>query len=156
MAATEPADGWPGNVSWYGSGRRDIEVVTATGNWYHSGEGLVPLRWVFVRDRTGTHRDDYLFSTDPEMAAARWSRRTPVVGRSRPPSKNCVTRTGDDARMEEATVLRPVPCLLGCSRWSRRCTTCCRWARARSRVEWPGKVETTFPDAITAAGVGCG
>ena len=65
MAATEPAEQTACDVSWYGSGRRDIEVVTATGNWYHSGEGLVPLRWVFVRDRTGTHRDDYLFSTDP-------------------------------------------------------------------------------------------
>jgi len=44
VAATEPAERTAYNVSWYGSGRRDIEVVTATGNWYHSGEGLVPLR----------------------------------------------------------------------------------------------------------------
>ena len=44
VAATEPAERTACNVSWYGGGRRDIEVVTATGNWYHSGEGLVPLR----------------------------------------------------------------------------------------------------------------
>jgi DDE superfamily endonuclease len=54
-------------VSWYGGGRRDVAVVSGTGRWSKSGEGLVPLRWVFVRDLTGTHRDDYFFSTDGEM-----------------------------------------------------------------------------------------
>src|SRR5271165_3541075 len=38
VAATGPADRTACNVSWYGGGRRDIEVVTATGNWYRSGE----------------------------------------------------------------------------------------------------------------------
>src|SRR5262245_2027743 len=42
-------------VSWYGGGRRDVEVVSGTGQWYKSGEGLAPVRWVFVHDRTGTH-----------------------------------------------------------------------------------------------------
>ena len=55
------------NVPWYGGGRRDVEVVNGTGQWYKSGEGLVPVCWVFVHDCTGTHRDDYFFSTDPEM-----------------------------------------------------------------------------------------
>ena len=32
------------NVSWYGGGRRDIAVVTGTGQWYRSGEGLVGVR----------------------------------------------------------------------------------------------------------------
>ena len=39
VAATEQADRTTWNVSWYGGGRRDIEVVTGTGNWYRSGEG---------------------------------------------------------------------------------------------------------------------
>src|SRR5438477_526454 len=29
------------------------------------GAGLVPVRRVFVRDREGTHRDEYFFTTDP-------------------------------------------------------------------------------------------
>ncbi len=61
--------------------RRDVAVVTGTGHRYESGEKLVPVRWVFVRDRTGTHRDDDLFSTDVAMGpraviegfTARWS-----------------------------------------------------------------------------------
>jgi hypothetical protein len=32
VAATESADRTACNVSWYGGGRRDIEVVTGTGN----------------------------------------------------------------------------------------------------------------------------
>ena len=43
----------PLNVSWYGGGRRDVEVVSGTGQWYKGGEGLVPVLWVFVHDRTG-------------------------------------------------------------------------------------------------------
>ena len=115
VAATGPADRTACNVSWYGGGRRDIEVVTATGNWYHSGEGLVPLRWVFVRDRTGTHRDDYLFSTDPEMAVApvvetytgRWSIETTLQ------EMRAYLGLETTRGWKEATVLRLAPCLFG-------------------------------------------
>jgi hypothetical protein len=58
-------------VSWYGGGRRTVEVVSGTGHWYKAGEGLVEVLWVFVHDLTGTHRDTYLFSTDPMMPPAR-------------------------------------------------------------------------------------
>ena len=55
-------------VAWYGGDRRRVEVVTGSGWWYQSGRPLVPVRWVFVRDRTGTHRDEYFFTTDVTMS----------------------------------------------------------------------------------------
>ncbi len=55
-------------VAWYGGERRRVEVVTGSGFWYRSGRPLVPVRWVFVRDRTGTHRDEYFFTTDVTMS----------------------------------------------------------------------------------------
>ena len=58
------------NVAWYGGGRRRVEVVSGIGWWYKSGRPLVPVRWVFVRDRTGTHRDEYFFTTDVAMSPA--------------------------------------------------------------------------------------
>jgi hypothetical protein len=61
-------------VAWYGGGCRRVQVASGTGHWYKSGRGLVPLRWVFVRDRDGTHRDEYFFTTDPTLAA------TAVIG----------------------------------------------------------------------------
>ena len=66
VAATEQRQ--PLEVSWYGGGSRRVEVVSRTGHWYKSGEGLVEVLWVFVRDLSGTHRDEYFFSTDPRLA----------------------------------------------------------------------------------------
>lgn len=56
-------------VRWYGGGRRTVEVITGKGHWYKSGKGLVPVLWVFVRDRSGTHRDEYFFTTDTSLSA---------------------------------------------------------------------------------------
>jgi DDE superfamily endonuclease len=50
-------------VAWYRGTSRDIEIVTGTGHWYRIGESLVAVRWVYVHDCTGTHRDEYLFTT---------------------------------------------------------------------------------------------
>jgi hypothetical protein len=69
------------NVAWYGGGRRDVEVVSGVGHWYQGGAGLVAVRWVFVHDKSGTHRDEYFYTTDltltpPEVIAhyaARWN-----------------------------------------------------------------------------------
>jgi hypothetical protein len=139
-------------VSWYGGGRRDVAVVSGTGRWYKSGEGLVPLRWVFVRDLTGTHRDDYFFSTDGEMTprgviegfTGRWSIETTF--QEMRADLGLETTRG----RTEATVTRVVPCLFGLfsvvalmyERLKAR-------GRATARVSWAGKAQTTFSDAIT-------
>jgi hypothetical protein len=68
-------------VGWYGGGDRRISCVSAAGHWYKGGGGLVDLRWVFVRDVQGTHRDQYFYGTDPSLTpeqivtlyTARWS-----------------------------------------------------------------------------------
>src|SRR5262245_10566883 len=57
-------------VPWYGGGTRRVAVVTCTGHWFKAGHGLVPIRWVFVEDRTGTHRDEYFLTTDPALPPA--------------------------------------------------------------------------------------
>src|SRR5262245_20970873 len=41
-------------VCWYGGGTRQVEAATGTGHWYKGGGGLVPVRWVYVKDATGT------------------------------------------------------------------------------------------------------
>jgi hypothetical protein len=55
------------NVAWYGGGRRDVGVVSGVGHWYKGGVGLVWVRWVFVHDHSGTHRDAYFYTTDPTL-----------------------------------------------------------------------------------------
>lgn len=58
---------WAARVAWYGGKKRSVGLIGGTGHWYKGGWGLVPLRWVYVEDREGTHRPEYFFSTDPKM-----------------------------------------------------------------------------------------
>src|SRR5262245_26490876 len=141
------------NVAWYGGGRRDVEVVTGTGHWYKAGEGLVQVRWVFVHDRTGTHRDEYLMTTDVGMRAqevvetyvGRWNEETTF--QEMRSYLGLETTRGWKGR----TVLRAAPCLFGLY----TVVACLygslprRYARERA-VEWAGKQDVTFSDAITA------
>jgi hypothetical protein len=55
-------------VAWYGGGMRRVGTQDATAHWFKSGKGLVAIRWVFVRDRQGTHRDEYFYTTDPALS----------------------------------------------------------------------------------------
>jgi len=141
------------NVGWYGGGRRDVETVSGTGHWYKGGEGLVEVRWVFVHDLQGTHRDEYFFTTDVTMSAqevietyaARWNEEATFE------EMRSYLGLETTRGWKETTVLRAAPCLFGLytvvaclySQLPRR------YARVRA-VEWKGKQDVTFSDAITA------
>jgi hypothetical protein len=140
-------------VAWYGGGRRTVEVVSGTGHWYKAGQGLVEVRWVFVQDKSGTHRDEYFYSTDVTMTAqeiieeytGRWN----------------VETTFEEARAYlglestrgwcKRTVLRAEPCLLGLY----SVVALMYWLlpaedQEQGGVEWAGKQGVTFSDAIAA------
>lgn len=140
-------------VAWYGGGRRRVEVVTGTGSWYKGGRPLVPLRWVFVHDLSGTHRDEYFFTTDPAMSASavietytgRWNIETTFQ------EVRSYLGLETTRGWSRDTVLRVGPCLLALY----TVVAClyaglpARFARVRV-VDWPGKHDVTFSDAITA------
>jgi len=102
-------------VSWYGGSERRIEYVSGTGLWYKAGQGLVPVRWVFVHDRQGTHRDEYFYTTDPDS--------DPVVIISRYTARWAIETSFQELRAHlglettcqrvEQSVLRTAPCLFG-------------------------------------------
>jgi len=102
-------------VAWYGGSTRDIEVVTGTGHWYRIGEALVEVRWVYVHDCTGTHRDEYFFTTDMTMNAQqivecytpRWSIETTF-------QECCEYLELESTKgYSQQSVLRFTPCLFG-------------------------------------------
>jgi len=141
------------NVAWYGGGRRDVEVVTGTGHWYKAGEGLVPVRWVYVHDLTGTHRDEYFYSTDITMTAqemieeytGRWNIETTFED-----SRAYLGLESTRGRCAR-TVSRAEPCLLGLY----SVVALLYWLlppeeQEQGAVEWEGKATVTFSDAITA------
>jgi hypothetical protein len=140
-------------VAWYGGGVRDVEVVTGTAQWYKAGQGLVEVRWVFVHDLTGTHRDEYFMTTDVAMTAqavvetyvGRWNEETLFQ------EMRSYLGLESTHGWKEKTVLRAAPCLFGLY----TAVACLysqlprRYARVRA-VLWPGKEDVTFSDAITA------
>ena len=141
------------NVAWYGGGRRDVEVVTGAGHWYQSGAGLVAVLWVWVHDLTGTHRDQYFFTTDPGWTAAavietytgRWNVETTFEE-----MRGCLgleTTRG----WKEKTVLRVAPCLFGLYTVVAALYVQLPARQRRGGVlAWAGKQDVTFSDALTA------
>jgi len=139
-------------VGWYGGSRRRVEVVDGTGHWYKTGQGLVPMRWVFVRDTSGTHRDEYFFTTDPGLTPAavigyycgRWNIETTFQE-----ARSCLgleTTRG----WREKTVLRAGPCLLGLYSVVAILFATLPESKRTGAVTWPGKATVTFSDALCA------
>jgi hypothetical protein len=140
-------------VAWYGGGQRRIEVVSGTGHWYKNGEGLVPIRWVFVHDCSGTHRDEYFFTTDLAMTpktivetfTGRWNIETTF--QEMRDYLGLETTRG----WTKNTVLRAAPCLFGLYS-----VVALLYAQLPARqtngavILWLGKTDRTFSDAITA------
>jgi DDE superfamily endonuclease len=139
-------------VAWYGGGRRRVEVVSGTGLWYKGGRPPVNLRWVYVHDKSGTHRDQYFFTTDATMSVrslietytGRWNIETTFE------EVRSYLRLQTTRGWRRDTVLRMGPCLFGLYTvvaWL-YAELPGRWSQARV-VNWPGKRDVTFSDAIT-------
>jgi hypothetical protein len=140
------------NVAWYGGGRRDVACVSGAGHWYKAGAGLVLVLWVFVHDESGSHRDEYFFTTDLtrsvqeviETYVGRWNEETTFQ------EMRSYLGLETTRGWKEKTVLRAAPCLFGLY----TVVACLysqlpkRYARVRA-VDWAGKQDVTFSDAIT-------
>jgi hypothetical protein len=137
-------------VGWYGGGTRRVAVVTGTGHWYKAGDGLVPIRWVFVHDLDGTHRDEYFYATDPTLDPAeivtRYARRWSIectFQECRAHLRSATTRGWC-----ERTVLRSAPCLFGLYSVVALLYHAQPQSKRSGGVRWPGKAATTFSDAL--------
>ena len=137
---------------WYSAGARAVEVVTGTAVWYHSGQPVVPLRWVLVRDPQGQFAPQALLCTDPELAPAqiltwfvqRWQLETTY--------QEVRTHLGVETQRQwqAAAIARTTPVLLGlfslvtllADRQARRDELPCRHAA------WYAKATPTFADAL--------
>jgi hypothetical protein len=151
VAAASQLTAW--NVSWYGGSRRDVEGLSGTGHWFKSGKGLVPVLWVFVRDRTGTHRDTSLLSTDLGLTApevietytGRWSIKTTFQ------ELRAYLGLETTRGWKPQTVLRVAPCLFGLY-----AVVALLYAELPAAAQHPGaisyrgKATVAFSDAITA------
>ncbi|MHC4507976.1 MAG: IS701 family transposase [Planctomycetota bacterium] len=142
----------PATVSWYGGQDRRVQLTSDTGHWYKTGAGIVPIRWVFVRDVQGTHRDEYFYTTDTTLSAeqiASWfTARWPIETTFQEVRAHLGFET--PRQYVAKSVLRTAPSLLGL--FSVVCLIFAKHTRLhRIRVrqtQWYTKAEPTFSDAI--------
>lgn len=139
-------------VGWYGGDDRRVELVSGTGHWYKAGHGLVHVRWVYTHDVQGTHRDDYFYSTDPELDprhiitwfTARWPIETTF--------QEVRAHLGFESTCQRVanSILRTGPCLLGLySLVTLIFVQHTRHHRLRPRcTAWYTKTEPAFSDAL--------
>ena len=140
------------NVGWYGGGKRDVETLEGTGHGYKAGQPLVPLRWVFVRDKSGTHRDEYFFTTDARLSptsvidyyCGRWNIETTFQE-----ARSCLGLETTRGWCPK-TVLRAGPCLLGLYSVVAILFHALPESKRTGAVAWPGKATVTFSDALCA------
>jgi DDE superfamily endonuclease len=140
------------SVAWYGGGTRPVETTDGTGPWFKSGHGLVPIRWAFVRDGDGTHRDESFFTTDPAMDVAtiiahytsRWNIETTF--------QELRSHLGLETTRGwcQETVLRAAPCLFGLDSVVAVLYPALPAAKRTGAVTRPGKATVTFSDALSS------
>jgi hypothetical protein len=139
-------------VQWYGGADRRVGLASDVGLWYKAGAGVIPIRWVFVRDLQGTHRDEYFYTTDISLTASQivswFTARWPIETTFQEMRGHLGFET---PRQHVAkSVLRTAPCLLGLfSVVSLVYLEYTRRHRIRIRqTPWYVKTEPTFSDAL--------
>jgi len=138
-------------VDWYGGKTRRVGIVTQSAHWFKSGHGLVPVRWVFVEDQTGTHREEYLFTTDVSLSArriiglycGRWNIETTFQE-----VRSCLGLETTRGWCQQ-TVLRAAPCLFGLYSIVALLFHRLPQTKRSGGVSWPGKATVSFSDALT-------
>ena len=139
-------------VRWYGGGWRPVAVATGTGPWYQTGKSWVPIRGVYVHDKTGTHRDDDFFTTDLkrtprqmiEAFTGRWSIETTF------PEVRAYLGLETTCGWTPKTGLRAAPALCGLYTVVVLLYLQLPQRARGSLVDWSGKKNVTFSDAISA------
>lgn len=137
---------------WYGEQKRKIEVTSGTAVWRHSGQPVVPMRWVIVRDPQQRFKTQSLLCTDLKISAEQIVRWFPRRWQVEVTFHEVRTHLGVETQRQWAdlSILRMTPALL--SLFS--IVTLLSNAHARQgdlpvqRTAWYPKKLPTFSDAL--------
>jgi len=114
---TDPKTQWRSVEAswWYGYEEEALEIATGTAVWYNSGNPVVPLRWVLVRDPSGELEPKAFLCTDPAAEPTdilRWFvRRWPVEVTFEEMRRHLGMET--QRQWADLAIERTTPCLLG-------------------------------------------
>ncbi len=143
-------------TEWYGGQQRQLEIVSGTAVWYHSGLPTAPIRWVLVRDPSGEREPQAFLSTDLAAKPAqilgwfvsRWRMETTF--------QEARTHLGVETQRQwsDLAILRTTPALLGLfslvTIWANHLLPPSVGAVRPRTAAWYDKREPTFSDTIAA------
>lgn len=137
---------------WYGEGRRIIEIVSGTAVWRHSGQPVVPIRWVLVRDPKGKFKTQALLCTDLNVKPVQIVKWFILRWQLEVTLHEVRTHLGVETQRQwsDRAILRTTPALLGL--FSLVTLLAHRHARRRKlptrQAAWYHKPKPTFSDAL--------
>ena len=137
---------------WYGEGRRIIEIVSGTAVWRHSGQPVVPIRWVLIRDPKGKFKTQALLSTDLNLKPVQIVKWFVLRWQLEVTLHEVRTHLGVETQRQwsDQAILRTTPALLGL--FSLVTLLAHRHARRRKlptrQAAWYHKTTPTFSDAL--------
>jgi len=139
-------------VGWYGGGERRVDTPGGTGHWHKGGRGPAPSRPVFVRDVSGTPRDEYFFTTDPGLAPSTAIGHYGGRGNTETTSQEARSGLGLETTRgwREKAVWRAGPCPLGLYSVVALVFHMLPEPKRTGALSWPGKATATFSGALCA------
>ncbi len=99
---------------WYGEKQRKIEITTGTAVWRHSGQPVLPIRWLIVRDPKKRFKTQSLLCTDLKISAEQIVRWFPRRWQMEVTFHETRTQLGVETQRQWAdlSILRMTPALL--------------------------------------------
>lgn len=155
LSTTPPADWQRVTLNgWYGDTRKQLDILSDTALWYHSGKPVLPLRWLLVRDPSGKRDPQAFLCTDPQAKIPdilRWFVRR---WRAETTFEEARHHLGVETQRQwsDLAILRTTPALLGLfslvTLWTTQLPTLPAWGCPAGR--WYRKPLPTFSDALAA------
>jgi len=141
-------------ANWYGQGPTQLEIVSDTAVWYHSGKPAVPLRWVLVRDPLGKFEPRALLCTDQEAEPTQILRWFVSRWQVEVTFQEVRAHLGVETQRQwsDQAIARTTPILMGLFSWVTLLADCSQsnGTLPIRRAAWYHKSVPTFSDAIAA------
>ena len=137
---------------WYGEGPRAIKIVSGTAVWWHSGQPVVPIRWVLIRDPKGKFKTQALLCTDLKVTPVQMVKWFVLRWQLEVTFHEVRTHLGVETQRQwsDQAILRTTPALLGL--FSLITLLAHQQARQRKlpirQAAWYHKTTPTFSDAL--------
>lgn len=138
--------------NWYGQGPTQVEIISDSAVWYHTGMPAVPIRWVLIRDPNGKFETKALLCTDQSvdlLQILQWFVRRWQIEVT---FQEVRTHLGVETQRQwsDKAIARTTPILMGLFSWV---TLLANRTQVNDRLPvrqaaWYAKTTPTFSDAI--------